>query len=89
MIAQSRFLGKWGRLLGLRYAGTHVDTTDAPKAPRPVRGRCITWPGMMKALLIFAHSAECILHMLCHLCREFVTFGAIPDKEKWLNFSHL
>ncbi len=63
MIAQSRFLGKWRRLCGLRYAGTHVDTTDAQKAPQPVRGRCVTSPRMMKALLIFAHYAEVILHM--------------------------
>ena len=49
--------------MGFRYAGTHVDTTDAPKAPQPVRGRCATWPGMMKSLLILAHYAEVALHM--------------------------
>jgi len=49
--------------LGFRYAGTHVDTIDAWKAPQPVRGRCVTWRSMMKALLIFTHCAERILHM--------------------------
>jgi len=42
---------------------SRLDTTDAQKARQPGRGRCVTWPSMMKALLIFAHYAEVILHM--------------------------